>query len=401
MFVPTTVHGQDESQQKSALDLQREGFEQPDRRIGPFVVSTTANLRLEYDNNIFAQNVDRTKDLLVTFRPAVRAELSNERLSWVTDAGGSLYRYVDNSSENHDGYVIASRGTLRSRNLSMGGRIGFERTFESRNDPEARRQFGTGPRLLTIGVGEAFAGIEGNRTGLTARVTAERYNFLSTLDDERDFTSYQASLRARYRLSARVNLFGQAFVNRRDFRLAADRNGVNRDGLSKAALVGVDFDPRGKLRGEMAAGILHFRPRDRALASYTGWELRGAIVYQPRTRTAVTLDAFRGDVATVRLGATGRIDTRVRLGVQQEARHNLLLSAGVGWRKTRFRGLAGQAKSTLGADGEAEYLLNRNASVALTAQYVKRTVNDGLPPGSPLSDEFTRFRSGIELRSKF
>lgn len=406
LLTPISAHGQDEDQPQQVLDLPREGYEAPDHRLGPFVVSATARARIEYDNNIFAQNVDRTEDALVTFQPAVKAELSNERVSWVSEARGSIYRYLDNASENHEGYALASRVALSGGSLSLGGRIGFERTFESRNDPEARRQFGAGPRLFTLGVGELFAGVEGNRTGLVARVTAEKYNFLSPFDDDRDFTSYQASLRAKYRLTGRINLFAQAYLNRRDFRLGVARAGVNRDGTSKAALLGIAFDPRGKLRGEIAAGILRFTPKDPAQNNYTGWELRGALVYQPRTRTAITLDAFRGDVATARLGATGRIDSRVRLGIQQEARHNLLLSAGVGWRKTRFRGIAGQAKKTLSADGEVEYLLNRHASVALTAQYVDRSVERAGGGSSAAGrlrspDAFSRFRAGVELRFKF
>lgn len=390
LLTPHDASAQDESQQKPVLDLVREGYEPPDHRIGAVVISTTTNVRMEYDSNVFAQPDNRAQDVLFTVRPALRAELSNERLSWITDAAGSLYRYARNDSENHEGYALGSRVTLSGESLTLGGRLGFERTFESRNDPEARQLFSTGPRMFTVGLGELSAGIEGNRTGLLVRLTAERYNFLSTLDNERDFTSYQGLLRGKYRLSARMNLFAQAYLNRRNFRLATDRSGTNRDGTSKAALIGLDFDPRGKLRGEVAAGVLWYSPHDRALKDYTGWELRGALVWQPRTRTAITLDAFRGDVATVRLGATGRIDSRVRLGVQQEARHNLLMSAGAAWRKTRFRGIAGQSKTTWSADGEIEYLFSRHTSVALTAQYVRRRSDDA----------FTRFRAGLELRFK-
>lgn len=395
---PDVAFAQDETLPKSVLDLPREGYEAPDHRIGPFVVSATANVRVEYDNNIFARQVDRTEDILVTVRPAVRAALDSDRMSWVTEAQASVFRFGRNTSENHEGYAVGSRLAWTGQPLTLGGRVGFERTFESRNDPEARRLLGAGPRLFTIALAEGFAGLEGSRTGLLGKFTAERYDFLSALDDERDFTSYQASLRARYRLTGRVNLFAQTYWNRRDFRLATDRSGVDRDSTSKAILLGVTFDQRARLRGEIAAGVLHFTPRDRSLGAYTGWEMRGALVYQPRERTAITLDAFRGDVATVRLGATGRVDTRVRLGIQQEARHDLLMNAGLGWRKTRFRGVAGQAKQTWAADGEIEYLMNRYVSVALTAQYVKRTV-DGALAGS--LEGFDRFRAGLELRFKF
>jgi hypothetical protein len=389
---------QDQDRNVPVLDLPREGYEAPTHHAGPFVLSATADARVEYDDNIFAQRVDRTSDVLITVRPAVKAKLDTGRISSTTEISGSLYRYVDQTSEDHDGYAISSRLAMTNERVNVGGRVAFERTFESRHEPEARRPFGTGPRLFTIGLAELFAGVDGNRTGLSARVTAERYNFLSTIDDERDFTSYQASLRARYRVSPLIEVFAQAFINWRDFRLPTDRSGINRDAVSEAGLVGVQFDPGGKIRGEIAGGIVHLNPKADTLKGYTGVAVRGSLVYQPWTRTAITLDAFRGDVATVRLGASGRVDTRVRLGIQQEAYHDVLVSGGVGWRKTQYRGVANQSLTTWAADGEAEYLLSRAISVAVTARYVKRTVKDNIPFPSP--DEFARFTAGVELRFK-
>lgn len=401
---------QEEQRNVSVLDLPREGYEAPTRHLGPFTVTATADARLEYDNNVFAQNLNRTEDELVTFRPAAKADLSNGRVTWATEANGSIYRYFSQTTENHEGYAVATRLAATGDRLTYGGRLGFERTFESRNDPEARRQFGTGPRMFNRANGEVFVGIEGGRLGLRAEGSAERYNFLSPIDDERDFTSYQASLRARYRLSPRISVFALGYANWRAFRLSTDRSGVNRDSISKGGLLGVALDPGGKIRGELAAGVVNFDPRMPGLPGFTGATLRGGLVYQPRMRTAITLDVFRGDVATVRQGAIGRIDTRVRIGIQQEARHNLLMSVGAGWRKTQYRGLVGQQQSNWSADGEVEYLLNRRISIALNAQFLKRDITLsplGNAPGEFFyngslrsADAFSRFRAGAEVRFK-
>src|SRR3546814_4462414 len=74
--------------------------------------------------------------------------------------------------------------------------------------------------------------------------------------------------------------------------------------------------------------------------------------YAIRPRTAITLDAFRGDVATVRTGALARTDTRIGIGVQQEVRHNLLFNAGLSWRQTDYRGTSDQTQRIWGGNVE-------------------------------------------------
>ena len=405
------AHGQDEERSLSALDLPREGYEAPVHNAGPLAISATANARIVYDNNVFAQNLNRTQDTMVTFAPAAKGVLDNGRVAWTTEARGSIYRYFRQTSENHEGYALSSRAVVTGDRVSFGGQFGFERTFESRNDPEARRIFGGGPRLFTVANAELFASIEGNRVGARLELAANRYNFLSPNDDERDYTSYLASLRGTYRLSPLIGLFAVGYANWRDFRLEADHSGVNRDATSTGALLGIKFDPGGKIRGEISAGFVHFDPKMAGLPGYTGPALRGSLIYQPRMRTAITLDAFRGDVATLRQGASGRTETRVRLGLQQEARHNLLMSAGASWRKVDFRGLSSQQQTHWAADGEIEYLFSRHASVAVSASYFNRTVKLsalGNAPGEFIyngqlrsADAFSRVRVGAEVRFKF
>src|SRR3546814_2282336 len=91
--------------------------------------------------------------------------------------------------------------------------------------------------------------------------------------------------------------------------------------------------------------------------------------YAIRPRTAITLDAFRGDVATVRTGALARTDTRIGIGVQQEVRHNLLFNAGLSWRQTDYRGTSDQTQRIWGGNVEAEYLLNSHLSIAAMGWY--------------------------------
>src|SRR3546814_13713981 len=71
-----------------------------------------------------------------------------------------------------------------------------------------------------------------------------KLNYLRSLDDERDYTSYRGALRGFYRMSPLINLYVQGYVNRRDF---------------LKHLLGTAHGVQGKDLGEMGAQ----KPRDR------------------------------------------------------------------------------------------------------------------------------------------
>src|SRR3546814_14346812 len=85
-----------------------------------------------------------------------------------------------------------------------------------------------------------------------------------------------------YRISPPINLYVQGYVNRRDFRQAADDAGVNRDASTFGGTVGAEFDPGGKLRGELNVGVFRFDPKDRTLKPYTGLQFAAAMSYAIR-----------------------------------------------------------------------------------------------------------------------
>ena len=137
-----------------------------------------------------------------------------------------------------------------------------------------------------------------------------------------------------------------------------------------------------------------FEPEDASLEGYTGFAMSGDLTWNPRTRTAVTAQLFRGDVATARAGATGRTDTRVSVTVDQEAYHNVLLHGRAGWTRNEYRGVGADTLNTWSLAVEGEYLIDRHFSIFLGGDYARRTANDPL-------EEFSRARAEIGLRTRF
>lgn len=184
-----------------------------------------------------------------------------------------------------------------------------------------------------------------------------------------------------------------AFVAVRDFRLATDFNGVNRDATIYGARAGIEFVPGGFFEGSISAGIFRNEPSDPQLSARTGLSVAGLLTYRPTKRMALVLDAFNGDVATFRGGASGRTDTVVRLIWQHEIRHNLYSSVSAGYRESDFID-SGIKEQTVIASAGLEYLVAKNFSLVGQLNYGSRDSN--LP-----REEFERFRGNIGVRFRF
>jgi hypothetical protein len=384
----------DDARTASVLDLPRPGYESRNVQFGNVVLEPQLNASATYDSNIYAAHTNRRNDVVFRLQPVLTFRENNGGLQWRAEAYGELRRYASTTRENSETYGVTGAATLAaSRSVTINAAAGYRRAVENRSDPEVEQNPTLGPPLFDLLNGELAVSVGKGRFGFSLKGEVERYDFVSSFYDDRDFTSYRGTLRVLGRLTPAFNGFVQGYINQREFRIREPGTGVNRNGRTLGGLVGVQIDPGGKIRGDIGAGVFHYDPADASLKGFSGFALQGSLIYTPRARTALILDAFNGDVATVRSGARGRIDTRIHFGVEQEVRHNLLAKVGARFRQSRYRGVD-QKLTTWGGDGEIEYLMNRHVSLALTGEFTKRTA--GSAP-----DRFERFRVGAVLRLRY
>jgi hypothetical protein len=249
------------------------------------------------------------------------------------------------------------------------------------------------PRKINVFAGEAGYAFRGGPFEIKLTPGFERFNFLDRSERDRDMKSYRGSARITYQGAAPVGYFLEVFGTRRNFDLRTDFSGVDRDATTYGALLGVSREVSARLRGSLGVGVFRASADDPALRSYTGVAVDGRVTWSPRARTAFTLGAFRGNVATVRAGASGRTDSRASIRVDQEARHNLLWYSQVGWRRSSFRG-SGNSQDIYEGQFGAEFLLSRNLSLFTTLTAAERNATIPL-------DEFSRFTGQAGVRVNF
>lgn len=400
----TPLYGQAAQRDPTIADLPRAGYQPRTLNFNGITVLPTLDTDVTYNSNIFAlpkrvvTDTGLTKsppdDAVFTINPRVVAELNRTAIDIKADAHAGFIRYASTPEENVNTFGFALDTVKKAgANHTLTADVSFDRTYQQRSDPEADLDRGLPPSLINKLSGELSYRYQGSRIGILVDLGADQLNYLPAADADRDLTTYRASIRGSVIVVPRISVFIQPFVTRRDARLHKDFSGVDRDDTTAGALAGVSLDLTDRLQGNMGLGVFSANPDDPTLQKFTGLAASGRLNWHPRVRTSVTLDVFRGDVATVRAGAIGRVDTNVGLAVDQEARHNLILHAAVGIQEIHYRKINRDQHYLTGA-GEARYLINRVYSIVLGANYTRRH--------AVVADErFNRWQTTLGVRAAF
>ncbi len=371
------------------------GYERRALHWGAWTVMPEIRLSAVADSNIFATSANEEEDVIFLVEPKVMFERKTDELLIAADAHATVRQYAENTGENIN--LFGASGRLRykatpSQTVSAGA--GFERTFQRRDDPERNDDLNlplTPIANFTADVGYAY---RPGRLGVEGRASVLKTDFDQPIDDERDMTVYRGSVRGLAGLSSRIDAFVEAYGVWRDFRLATDTTGVDRDGDSYGVTGGVALDITDKLTGEIGAGFFSARFDDPTLDEFTGFGASGELTWQPRQRTAVVLNVFRGDVATNRSGASGRVDTRAGLRVFQEVRHNLRARVELAYRHGTFRTNTDRSQDDFSAGAAVEYMINRHLAAELGYTFRNRDATQPL-------EEFTAHQVGLALIARY
>ncbi|AUW57372.1 hypothetical protein C1T17_03920 [Sphingobium sp. SCG-1] len=388
---PCQAFAQRVQRDTSIEDLPRPGYEPRTIRAGSFVLMPQVEAGARLDNNILATQSNRRSDVIFLLNPSIEARQDSASAKFRAKAYGGLSRYARTSRENTTefGASVDYSRAFGSRQ-SLGTLLSFDRTFERRSDPEAEFARNRRPALINVAAAELEYRYDGPRVGVTANVAATKLDYLPFEDADRDMVTYRASVKGQIRLSERISVFVQPYVARRNPRVKIDRTGVDRTATTYGGLAGVSLAFADRLRGDLGIGVFRSNPGDISLDAFTGIAANGRLTWRPRTRTAISMDVFRGDVATVRIGAIGRIDARSSIRIDQEARHNLILHGMLGLRDIHYRGDFDQDERYVTAEAGARYLLNRHVSVEAIANYSQRTTPDNF-------NEFRRWQGFLKL----
>lgn len=374
--------------------LPRPGFEPIVHHLGPAEVRLTLDVAALYDTNVYATSVRAQDDGIAVVRPAIDIDLSRGDAALHAGAYIEARQHVSVTRENAALFGLVLDGSSRlSPANAIDAVVRFDRSVQPRTDPEARAPITVPPRKINVLSADIGYAVRAGHFSFRIAPGLDRIDFLDPAERDRDLRVYRGTARATWQPAAPLAFFLEGFATRRDAALARDFTGVDRDTTTYGALIGAQRDVSARVRGKLGIGLFRAEPDDPGLRPYTGFAIDGRVTWTPRARTQVTVSAFRGDVATVRVGASGRTDTRLAIAIEQEARHNLLLSGEASWRRSAFRGTDSRQDVLQGRIG-AEFLATRWFSIFSDVTVARR--NATLP-----TDEFSRTVAQAGVRARF
>jgi hypothetical protein len=362
--------------------------------IGGFKLMPEFEYVMYADDNVYAAPTNKRSDVVATIVGGLEAKRRVGDVNLSLGANSAIRRYLSLGAENSESAsAVVRMGWEPRQTQRLNLSAGWTRVVEERGDPESLPPTVTGPRLGNIWEAQARYAQESGRIMFSADAAWRKYDFLGTINDRRDFTSYVGSATVGTAIGSRLYGTVSAYVTKRDFRLLATPLGGNQDQTTVGGRIGITTRERGLIEGRAQIGMFRLNPADPLQKSRSGISADVALTIRPQRRTAITINAFSGDVATFRLGAVAREDTNLILGVQQEIRHNFYGSLGLAWRRSKFLG-SGDVEKTIGPRAEVEWLANKTLSLSAYASFNHRTSNVAI-------DEFDRFRAGVSVRLRY
>lgn len=374
--------------------LPRPGYESHPIKAGPLTLEPSLDVSEGYDSNIFAAHNDVEGDFVTHIVPSVDVKTNHEGLSLNSRLWTDQAVFADHSKQDNTtfGGEAESRYSL-SRRSEVSMAFSGAHLTESRADPESTRGRNQSPAAYNTVSGTLGYAYTHNRVTLSATMLVDRYNYLDRGDQDRDRTEYRGTLRGSYILTPRFNPFLEAYAERRDVDTARDRDGLDRDSFTTGFYIGTNIDITDKWWGEVAVGMFHVDNDDPALKPFLGVGAHGSVTWSITPRSALTASVRREDVATIEIGASGRIETEFGLALEQEARHNLLTKVEVGVLQETYKDENRQMVTPTGS-ATVEYLVNRRMALTGTVGYANRMSDRAL-------DRYERYYALLGVRMQF
>lgn len=384
----------DRGRNVSVLERERQDYDAIGINVGGFSLFPRLDARGVYSSNVFASETNEKSDVFFAFDPSLEARSNWGRHQLQAEAGLRLRRFVENESEDQDGWVARALGRLDIHGESYAtGMLEAERIYEERGAEDFP---GAAAEPLPIDLwGAAVRGVaQFNRARVSGGVHYRELDFrnvsaigggrLDTSGRDRDTTT--VDLKGEWAVSPDTAAFAQVTFTDTNYWEEGPLFGPSRDSEETTYLVGANFDLTALVRGEVGVGFVN-----RKYASFgevEGFAMRGTVEYFPTQLTTITGTLRRTVEDSVFSTVTGGyFSTGGSLRVDHEFRRNILLMAFADYEQQDFSG-ADRTDEVYTVSAGLTYLLNR--SVGLNAN-VGHTERD--------SGGRDRFRSFSETRA--
>lgn len=385
------AQAQEGTEPVAVFDQPRAGLQPKGIDLGGFRLFPHATVSETYDDNIFADEDGEQSDFITAFTGGATLRSEWTRHDFIFDARVRHEKFIDNDEQDRTEYFLRPRVKF-----DLGDRDTAELNAEhsrqtvGRDDPEDDddneptqfNRFEVGGEYINR-VNRLFFGINGN---------AQRDDYFTSGDNDRDRDEFRFGLPVGYEVSALTDVQIEPFVRRRDF----DRDnsaGDDRDSLAAGALLGIDTEISPLFDVNFDIGFIHNDFDSDDFDSRVDLIFGGEAIWYVTPRTTLFGRASRRDLATSTSSASSKAQTSAEFEVQQELQRDLLLGFRLQYINDDFHDTDRTDDRAIGALS-LEYLLNRNFSLVGDVRHEERWSNvDG--------EDFSRNLVTVGLRMRY
>lgn len=364
----------DEERNIGVLERPRPEYEAIGIRAGAFKIFPKLTLSGLHDSNVYATEVNEEADIIIGAIPEISVVSDWPRHAVELHGRAIISRYLENSAENSEDYVVGGSGrldVLRSTTLRGGAE------YSDLTEPRTVTNTVRGVRSpIEYDLTRAFVEGEHNfvNVGVLAGLEFRRYdyqngtNFLNqrVSQDDRDRETLDASVRVGYNVSPDTSLFVRVAANDRDYRLRPPFVPFERDSSGYQVTAGSIFQITQLIRGDVQVGYLHQDYESPFFSDVNGLALRADVDWYVTQLTNVGFGLTRTVEEAADPRASSYVSTAGSVQVDHELRRNIILTALLRYEDDEYRGID-RRDEIWGATISGTYLMNRR--VGVTAGY--------------------------------
>jgi len=360
----------------TVITRQRPELDPLGARMGSFLLLPKIALGLEYDDNIFAGDIDPQSDFIAFLMPSIGLKSDWNRHALGIYADLKIGRYSDFTNENYDDYSIMTEGRLDITGRStLSGALSYAQLHESRTSPDDRRGITPTEYSETYGTfsyvhhySRLLMRLSGGQQQLdyknTPTLTGTIYN------DDRDRVISFLTLWLGYN-DPGYQVFMRGRTNSRIYDQRFDQYGFARSSFGYELVAGTAIAFSALTFAEVFGGVLGQNYDDPRFDEIREPTFGGKITWNLSALTSLTGVAERIIDETTFQDAAGILVNRFNVRVDHELLRNLLLYGNVSARKEDYQGID-RVDDVSGIDISAKYMLSRNFYVSFRYDYERR-----------------------------
>lgn len=398
LFVGGAAFADGDTRGEGVTDRARPDYDPAGVRVGSFLLFPSVEIGIGYDDNIGRANTNATDSFGLTISPEVqlRSQWGRHELNLFSQADALFYEADSDLDYTDYGFGFDGRIDVGSSTSIEGGASYLELNEELRtvtapagaSEPteyssfDARLQLNHQFNRMTVELEGSH--LELDYDDVTSNVGGVIDN------DLRDRETQEGRLRLGYDVSPDVNLFIEGALNEVDYDQSPPAVAVNRDSDGYRVGAGATFDVTSLVSGEVFLGYLEQDFDSVALQDVDGIAAAVDLSWYVTPLTTINVGASSGVEQADTTGSGGFLAQTVELGVDHELLRNVIITSAVSFENDDFEGI-NRDEDVIGLDLGAEYLINRNVSLALDYAYEERDSNQA-------GRDYDRNQVGLTLR---